>query len=144
MDEQSSCHGTWTVASHGIVKHIFQTLTLKEGGTVEFGGNHKGRIIGMGTIGNSSISTNNVWLVDGLKHNLLSTIQFCDSGYKVMFNKNKCIVMNKYDKSIVFKGRRKGNVYKINFSELVGQNVLCLLLVSDEKWLWHRSLGHDN
>lgn len=52
--------------------------------------------------------------------------------------------MNNFDKSIVFKGRRKGNVYKINFSKLDDQKVLFLLLVSDEKWLWHRRLGHAN
>jgi len=40
---------------------------MKEGGTVGFGGNQTGKIIGSGTIGNSSISINNVWLVDGLK-----------------------------------------------------------------------------
>ena len=51
---------------------MFQTPTLKEGGTVGFGGKQKGKIIGTGTVGNSSLSNNNVWLVDGLKHNLLS------------------------------------------------------------------------
>jgi len=43
---------------------------MKEGGNVKFGGNHSSKIIGTGTIGNSSISINNVWLVDGLEHNL--------------------------------------------------------------------------
>ena len=54
-----------------------------------FGENLKGKIIGMRTIGNSSISINKVWLVDVLRHNLLSISQFCESGYEVMFNKNK-------------------------------------------------------
>lgn len=73
---------------------MFQTLTLKEWGTVKFGGNQKEKFIGMGTVGNSSFSINNVWLLDALKHNLFSISQFCDSGYEVMFNKNNCIVMN--------------------------------------------------
>jgi len=42
---------------------------MKEGGNVKFGGNQSGKIIGIGTIGNSSISINNVRLVDGLEHN---------------------------------------------------------------------------
>ena len=54
---------------------------MKDGGTVGFRGNQNSRIIGAGTIGNSSISINNVWLVDGLRHNLLSISQFRDSGY---------------------------------------------------------------
>ena len=48
---------------------------MKEGGNVKFGGNQSGKFIGTGTIGNSSISINNVWLVDGLEHNLLTNIQ---------------------------------------------------------------------
>jgi len=50
---------------------------------VKFGGNQSGKIIGTGTIGNSTISFNNVWLVDSLEHNLLSISQFCDNGCDV-------------------------------------------------------------
>jgi len=94
-----------------------------------------GKIIGTGTIGNSSISINNVWLVDGLEHNLLSISQFCDNGYDVMFEKTNCTVINKNDKSIVFKGKRVENVYKINFSELVDQKVIFLLSMNHYKKL---------
>jgi hypothetical protein len=61
-----------------------------------------------------------------------------------MFEKTNCIVINKENKSIVFKGKRVENVYKINFSELVDHKVICLLLVNDKKWMWHRRLGHAN
>ena len=105
---------------------------MKEGGSVGFGGNQKGKIIGTGMIGNSSISINNVWLVEGLKHNLLSISQFCDIGYEVMFDKSFCTVMNN-DKSVVFKGSRRGNVYKINFSDLANQKVVCLLSVNGNR-----------
>jgi len=80
-----------------------------------------------------SISINNVWLVDGLKHNILSISQFCDNGYDVLFDKIRCTVVNKNDNSIVFKGKRIDNAYKINFSELV-----------DKKLVWHKRLGHAN
>jgi hypothetical protein len=82
-------------------KSMFLTLTMKEGGNVKFGGNQTGKIIGTRTIGNSSISINNVWLVDGLRHNLLSISQFCDNGYDVMFDKTNCTVVNKNDNSII-------------------------------------------
>jgi len=85
-----------------------------------------------------------VWLVDGLEHNLLSISQFCDNGYDVMFGKTNYTIINKDNKSIVFKGKRVEIVYKINFSELVGQNVICLLSMNDKKWAWHRRLGHAN
>ena len=111
---------------------------------MKFGGNQCGKIIGTGTIGNASISINNLWLVDGLKHNLLSISRFCDNGHDVLFDKTSCTVVNKNDNSIVFKGKRMDNVYKINFSELVDQKVICLLLVNDKKWVWHKRLGHAN
>ena len=44
---------------------------------------------------------------DGLEHNLLSISQFCDNGYDVLFEKANCTVINKNDKSIVFKGSTK-------------------------------------
>jgi hypothetical protein len=125
-------------------KSTFLTLTMKEGGNVKFGGNQSGKIIGTGTIGNSSISINNVWLVNGLEHNLLSINQFCDNGYDVMFEKTNCTVINKDNKSIVFKGKKIENVYKINFSELVDQKVICLLSMNDKKWMWHIRLRHAN
>src|SRR4030066_2078038 len=113
-------------------KSMFQTLSMKEGGSVGFGGHQKGKIVGTGMIGNSSLSINNVWLVEGLTHNLLSISQFCDSGYEVVFDKSFCTVMNS-DKSVVFKGSSKRNVYKINFSDLDDWNVGFLLSVNDEK-----------
>jgi hypothetical protein len=83
-------------------------------------------------------------LVDGLKHNLLSIRQFCDSGYEVVFDKNNFTVINDSDKSIVFILKRKCNVYKINFFDLDDQKVVCLMSVGDGKWLWHKCLGHAN
>ena len=47
-------------------KHMFQSLELKPGGYVGFGGNQRGKIIGSGTVGNINLpSINNVLLVDG-------------------------------------------------------------------------------
>ena len=51
---------------------MFLTLIMKEGGPMGFGGNQNGKIIGIGTIGNSFISIKNVWVVDGLRHKLLN------------------------------------------------------------------------
>ena len=56
-------------------------------------------------------------------------------GYDVMFDKSNCTIIEKSDKSIVFTGKRRNNVYKIDFSELADQKVVCLLSVNDKKWL---------
>ena len=72
-------------------RHVFQDLELKPGGVVGFGGNQKGNIIGSGTVGNGKLpSINNVLLVEGLMHNLLSISQLSDNGYDVIFNQTSC------------------------------------------------------
>ena len=66
----------------------FVNLSKKNGGLVTFGDN-KGKIIGKSTIGNDSFTfIENIWLVDGLKHDLLSISQLCDKGFRVVFDKN--------------------------------------------------------
>lgn len=75
-------------------KLMFQTLTLKEEGSVGFGGGQKGEIIGIDTIGNSLISVNNVWLVSRVKYNFLSISQFFNNGCEFLFDKNLCYVIN--------------------------------------------------
>src|ERR1044072_8836587 len=75
-------------------RHMFQSLELKPGGVVCFGGNQKGKIIGCGTIGNGkNPSIQNVLLVEGLMHNLLSISQLSDNGYDVVFNQKSCKVI---------------------------------------------------
>ena len=57
----------------------FSSLKPKDQGSVTFGDNGKGKIIGIGSIGkNSSTSIENILLVKELKHNLLSISQLCD------------------------------------------------------------------
>ncbi|GJV88952.1 retrovirus-related pol polyprotein from transposon TNT 1-94 [Tanacetum coccineum] len=61
-------------------------------GTVRFGNDHFGAIIGYGdyVIGDSVISR--VYYVEGLGHNLFSVRQFCDSDLEVAFRKHTCYV----------------------------------------------------
>ena len=67
-------------------KNLFMDLKPKIGRDITFGDNSKGQIERIGTIGNkSSIFIENVLLVNGLKHNLLSISQLCDKGFKVVF-----------------------------------------------------------
>ena len=64
----------------------FITLEAKNGGMVTFGDNGKRKIIGIDNIDiTSSTCIENIFLVDGLKNNLLSISQLCDKSYKVVF-----------------------------------------------------------
>ncbi|GJY39702.1 hypothetical protein Tco_0426066 [Tanacetum coccineum] len=61
-------------------------------GTVRFGNDHFGAIMGYGdyVIGDSVISR--VYYVEGLGHNLFSVVQFCNSDLEVAFRKHSCYV----------------------------------------------------
>nr|KYP52576.1 hypothetical protein KK1_025530 [Cajanus cajan] len=99
-------------------RSMFLDLKSKKGGQVTFDERQKGQIMGIGKIGiNSSISIDNVLYVKGLTQNLLSISQLCDSGYKVSFNKNNCIV-SQTDSSILFMANKCNNLYKIMLNEL--------------------------
>src|SRR3954468_4810424 len=124
-------------------RSTFQDLVLKPGGEVKFGGDQKGKIIGSGTIslGNSP-SITNVLLVEGLTHNLLSISQLRDNGYDIIFNQKSYKAVSQKDGSILFTGKRKNNIHKIDLCELKTKKVTCLLSVNDEKWVWHKRLEH--
>src|SRR4051812_10198392 len=124
-------------------RSMFQDLVLKSDGEVKFGGDEKGKIIGSGivSIGNSP-SITNVLLVEGLTHNLLSISQLSDNGYDIIFNQKSCKAVSHKDGSILFTGKIKNNIYKIDLSDLKNQKVTCLMSISEEQWVWHRRLGH--
>src|SRR3990170_4923975 len=65
----------------------------------------------------------------------------CDLDMIVIFGKYRCIVLLDSNKSKVFKGFRRGNLYIVDFS-LGPQPATCLLAKASECWLWHRRLGH--
>ena len=84
-------------------EYHFKSLKIKEGGEVAFEGDRKGKIIGIGDIGNtSSNSIENILLVRGLKHNLLSISQLCDKSYKIIFEVDHCAILDKTSNEIKF------------------------------------------
>ncbi|KAI4295042.1 hypothetical protein MLD38_040690 [Melastoma candidum] len=153
QNELHTCFQTETVESEwyldsGCSRHMtgdpskFSQLTLQCGGSVKFGDNSKGSVIGKGTIGSSdSMVIDEVLLVTELKHNLLSISQLCDKGYKITFDQDKCSgVLNN---EVRFIGNRKGNIYTLTQNSFCTTES-CLLTVKDESLLWHRRLGHSN
>jgi len=121
---------------------LLKNFTRKNGGRVTFGDNTKGKILGVGDVGNgTSPLIENVFLVDNLKHNLLSISQLCDKGYRVIFESSKCLIENVCNNEVVFLGDRSENVYTIDIEKLTCKNQ-CLSALNDDSWLWHRRLGH--
>ena len=68
-------------------------------------------------------------------HNLLSISQLSDNGYDIIFNQNSYRAVSQKDGTILFFGKRKNNIYKIDLSDLKTHNVKCILSVSDEQWV---------
>ena len=86
---------------------------------VTFGDNGKEKIIGIGNIGiTPSTYIENIFLVDDLKHNLLSISQLCDKNYKVVFESCMCIITCPFDDSTRFIGHRHSNVYMVDLDNL--------------------------
>ncbi|GJX90687.1 retrovirus-related pol polyprotein from transposon TNT 1-94 [Tanacetum coccineum] len=114
-------------------------------GTVRFGNDHFGAIMGYGdyVIGDSVISR--VYYVEGLGHNLFSVGQFCDSDLEVAFRKHTCFVRD-INGADILKGSRGTNLYTISIDEMMKSSPICLLSKASKSksWLWHRRLNHLN
>ena len=60
-----------------------------------FGGKEKGKIIGQGKVSEDrSCFVDDVLLVEVLNYNLLSISQLCDKGFRVIFEFNKCRIVD--------------------------------------------------
>ncbi|XP_075086520.1 uncharacterized protein LOC142169185 [Nicotiana tabacum] len=116
-------------------------VTKINGGSVKFGDDSKGKIVGTDTVPfNNNCDITEVYLVDGLNYNLLSISQLCDSGYEVKFKKTGCATEEEIGK-IILQGKRYGNVYILNGFENIDGHI-CLTSMSDDPWLCNKKLGH--
>ncbi|GJW70955.1 retrovirus-related pol polyprotein from transposon TNT 1-94 [Tanacetum coccineum] len=90
--------------------------------TVRFRNNHFGAIMGYGdyVIGNSVISR--VYYMEGLRHNLFSVGQFCDSDLEVAFRKHTCFVRD-LDGVDLIKGSRGTNLYTISVEDMMSVGI---------------------
>nr|GEX79612.1 retrovirus-related Pol polyprotein from transposon TNT 1-94 [Tanacetum cinerariifolium] len=86
--------------------------------TVRFGNDHFDAIMGYEdyVIGDSVISR--VYYVEGLRYNLFSVGQFCDSNLEIAFRKHSCFVcdMNGID---LLEGSRSTNLYTMSVNEMM-------------------------
>nr|GEZ75228.1 retrovirus-related Pol polyprotein from transposon TNT 1-94 [Tanacetum cinerariifolium] len=114
-------------------------------GTVQFGNDQFGAIMGYGdyVVGESVISR--VYYVEGLGHNLFFVRQFCDSDLEVAFRKHSCYVRDT-DGVDLIKGSRGSNLYNISVEDMIKSSPIYLLSKAskNKSWLWHRRLNHLN
>ena len=116
---------------------MLSNIKYIDGGTVTFGDNSKGFVIGIGEVINIGISNSpiipNVLLVEKLKHNLLSISQLCDKGFEIKFEKDKCKIFDQ-SKNLLFEGFRNHNIYILNMN-IKNNSDLCLSANHDDPWI---------
>ncbi|GJV39284.1 integrase, catalytic region, zinc finger, CCHC-type containing protein, partial [Tanacetum coccineum] len=129
------------VLDSGCSKHMtgdrsrLRNFVKKFIGTVRFGNDHFGAIMGYGdyVIGDSVISR--VYYVEGLGHNLFSIRQFCDSDLEVAFRKHSCYVRDTNGAELI-KGSRGSNVYTISVEDMMKSSLICLLSKASKNKSW--------
>ena len=127
-------------------KSMLTNITYSDGGSVAFGDNSKGYIIGKGDVSNYGTPNlpliSNVLLVKNLKHNLLSINQLCDKGFKISFSENKCSILDQ-NQNLIFEGNRDRNIYVLNMK--INHNLdMCLIAIENDPWLWLKWFYHIN
>nr|GEX75106.1 integrase, catalytic region, zinc finger, CCHC-type, peptidase aspartic, catalytic [Tanacetum cinerariifolium] len=75
-------------------------------------------------IGNIKISR--VYYVEGLRHNLFSIGQFCDSNLEVAFRQHTCFIRN-LDGVDLLTGSRGNNLYTLSMGDMMASSPICLL-----------------
>jgi hypothetical protein len=137
----------WYIYS-GCSKHMtgdkgkFLSLSERKSGNITFVNDAPGKIKGKGmvSLSNGKGKAQDVLLVDGLKHNLLSVSQMCDKGCEVFFTSKDWKIKSINSRQVVAQGiRTENNVYVLK-----EDREECHLRKHDERWLWHRRLGHIN
>ncbi|GJX85527.1 retrovirus-related pol polyprotein from transposon TNT 1-94 [Tanacetum coccineum] len=114
-------------------------------GTVRFGNDHFGAIMGYGDYVISDSAISRVYYVEGLGHNLFSIGQYCDYDLEVAFKKHSCYVRDT-DGVELIKGSHGSNLYTISVEDMMKSSLICLLSKTskNKSWLWHRCLNHLN
>ncbi|GKA90064.1 retrovirus-related pol polyprotein from transposon TNT 1-94 [Tanacetum coccineum] len=129
------------MGDHSRLKNFVKKFT----GTVRFGNDHFGAIMGYEdyVIGDSVISR--VHYVEGLGHNLFSVIQFCDSDLEVAFRKHSCYVRDVNGVDLI-KVNHGTNLYTISAEDMMKYSRICLLSkdLKNKSCLWHHRLNHLN
>jgi hypothetical protein len=71
---------------------------------------------------------------------LLSISQLCDKNFKIIFEKDSCLIYDSDLSTILFKGIRKKNIYVLSMNIISNEH--CLVASVDDSLLWHRRCGH--
>ncbi|GJS78689.1 retrovirus-related pol polyprotein from transposon TNT 1-94 [Tanacetum coccineum] len=114
-------------------------------GTVKFINDHVAKIMGYGDYQIRNVTILRVYYIEGLRHNLFSVGQFCDSNLEVAFRQHTCYIRN-LECVDLLTGSRGDNLYTLSLEDMMASSPICLLSKASKtkSWLWHRRLSHLN
>nr|GEX46954.1 integrase, catalytic region, zinc finger, CCHC-type, peptidase aspartic, catalytic [Tanacetum cinerariifolium] len=114
-------------------------------GTVKFRNDHVVKIVGYGDYMIGNVTILRVYFVEGLRHNLFSMGQFCDSDLEVAFCQHTCFIRN-LDGVDLLTGSQGNNLYTLSLRDMMASSPIYLLLKASKtkSWLWHHRLSHLN
>ncbi|GKA86624.1 putative ribonuclease H-like domain-containing protein [Tanacetum coccineum] len=114
-------------------------------GTVKFGNDHVAKILGYGDYQIGNVTISRVYYIEGLRHNLFSVGQLCDSNLEVSFCQHTCFIRNLEGVDLLT-GSRGNNLYTLSLGDMMASSPICLLSKASKtkSWLWHRRLSHLN
>ena len=76
-----------------------------------------------------------VYHVDGIKHNLLSILQICDKGYKLIFTSEGCRVEKLDTKEVILIAKKHINVNKADIMRMPDSSMKCLRAFANDPLL---------
>ncbi|GKB98019.1 retrovirus-related pol polyprotein from transposon TNT 1-94, partial [Tanacetum coccineum] len=114
-------------------------------GTVKFRNNQVAKITGYGDYHIRNVTILRVYYVEGLRHNLFSVGQFCDSNLEVAFRLYTCFIRN-LEGDDLMTGPRGNNLYTLSIRNMMASSIICLLSKASKtkSRLWHLNLSHLN
>ncbi|GJS80809.1 hypothetical protein Tco_0747350 [Tanacetum coccineum] len=78
---------------------------------------HVAKILGYGDYQIGNVMISRVYYIEGLKHNLFSVGQFCNSNLEVAFRQHTCFIRNLEGVDLLTGSRRGNNLYSLFFSK---------------------------
>ncbi|GJS17257.1 hypothetical protein Tco_0411729 [Tanacetum coccineum] len=95
-------------------------------GTVNFGNDHVAKILGYGDYHIGNVTISRVYYVEGLRHNLFSVGQFCNSNLEVVFHQHTYFIRNLEGVDLLT-GSRGNNLYTLSLRDMMASSPICLL-----------------
>ena len=114
--------------------------------TITFRDNNKCYIVGYGHLEIGNVDIEDIALVDGLQHNLLSARQFNDKGFKIDFDTLDCNIYHKKNGSLSLIGVRKGSLFVADLDSKKKDKTYCFYSKATvgDSIMWYMKFSHLN